>query len=530
MNALAGSWTLLKVSLRHDGRSLVLWIVLAALLSSSSVVMYPVVYETEAERQAFAATMSANPALGLVFGPGRDLLTSEGFNAWRSLTIGGFLVALGAIFAVIRATRRQEDSGQAELMASGVLGRGARLWVGIVAASLMSILAGGVSWVATVACGADRESTAILCATFTVTGLIFAGVAAVTSQIAVDASGASTWAVATLGTLFVWRGLAYSFELDGAALWLNPLSWMIEADPAIDKLWWPLWCGVVLAAVLVMTAFLLQQRRDFGQGLVVSRPGPSRGHIHGPAGLAWRLNRAAFATWLVVALLLGVVFGYFASSVEDLLSDNPTIQLLLASGATSNTDLVGAFVATIMNLMGIILAVPGVQTVLNVRREEVDGRLECVLATAVSRTRYYLAQLGLALLASGALMMIAGTLLAVVARFNGVELELADMVSQAGVTIPAIWMVIAIAVLIVGVRPQLGALSWAGVLVSFLITLLGPTLDLSEDVMAISPFHHVPAITVDDHAWAGLISVAAVAVGSMVVGLAGFRRRDLYCR
>lgn len=129
--ALTGTTPLLRTMIRQDGRYLAPWIVLATFLSASSVLVYPWVFSTEAERAVFATAVAANPALGLIFGPAHDLMTVDGFNGWRSLAIGGFLAALGAIFTVTRGTRAQEDSGQAELLASGVLGRESRLLAAI---------------------------------------------------------------------------------------------------------------------------------------------------------------------------------------------------------------------------------------------------------------------------------------------------------------------------------------------------------------------------------------------------------------
>src|SRR5690606_22257970 len=124
--SLTGTRPLLRVTLRHEMRSFAPWIAIAVGLSVSSVLAYPWIFPDETDRAGLAATMGANPAIGMVFGPAFDLMTDEGFNSWRSLALAGFLVALGAILTVSRTTRGQEDSGQAELLASGVMGRASR--------------------------------------------------------------------------------------------------------------------------------------------------------------------------------------------------------------------------------------------------------------------------------------------------------------------------------------------------------------------------------------------------------------------
>lgn len=295
--ALVGARLLLHATLRHDGRRFAPWVAVATLLSASSVVVHPWVLPDLASRQALAATVGANPALGLIFGPAYDLSTPDGFNAWRTLALGGFLVALGAVAAVVRATRAQEDSGQAELLASGVLGRGARLLAGVAVALVGSLAAGLVAGVVTGLCGGDWGASLLLGATYTATGWMFAGVAAVTAQVGSDARTASALAVGTLGTLFVLRGLCTSLDAPAWTTWANPLGWTLATRPATGDHWAPLLLAVGFTGVAVAVAFALQARRDFGQGMLAPRPGPARGTTRSTWGLAVRVNRASVVTW-----------------------------------------------------------------------------------------------------------------------------------------------------------------------------------------------------------------------------------------
>src|SRR5690606_33203961 len=136
--------------------------------------VYPLLFPDPLERAALAVAVGGNPALGIIFGPAFDLSTVDGFNAWRALALAGFFTALGAVLTVIRATRGQEDSGQAELLASGVLGRASRLFAGVGLALAGSLAAGVVSGVVTGLCGGDWQSSLLLGATFTASGWMFA--------------------------------------------------------------------------------------------------------------------------------------------------------------------------------------------------------------------------------------------------------------------------------------------------------------------------------------------------------------------
>ena len=524
---LAGTATLLKTTIEHDGRRFAPWILILTALSTSSVLVYPWVFPTTEDRAGLAAGIGANPAIGLIFGPAFDLSTTDGFNAWRSLALGGFLAALGAIFAVTRATRAQEDSGQAELLASGVLGRTSRLLTGVCLGLIGSVLAGGIAGLATVLCGGGWENSLLLGATFTATGWMFTAVAAVAAQLGADTRTANSLAVGTLGALFLLRGFTYAVDAPDWMIWANPLGWMTETRPASGNHWWPLWYALAFTMAALAVAFVLQSHRDFGQGAFAPRPGPKRGKTTGPWGLALRINRAPLITWAITFVALGFVFGFFATSVKDILGADSAVAHILASGATMPDQLVSAFLLTIFSLLGIIASVPGVQIMLRVRTEEEEGRGEPLMATALRRARYYGSNVLLALLASSVYLMIAGTLVATLASTADIGVKFGDAFLQALATVPAIWAVVAVAVLVVGARPAVSIAAWAGVLISFALTLLGPTFKLWDWVLAISPFWHVPNVTLADANGWGLLGVAGVAVLLIAIGFAGYRRRDL---
>ena len=248
LTAVTGTTVLLRATVKHDSRGIAPWVLIIALLSASSVLAYPLVFPTQEDRAGLALAIGGNPAIGLIFGPAVDLSTAEGFTIWRALALGGFLAALGAVFAVTRATRAQEDSGQAELLAAGVLGRASRLLVGVLMGLIASLLAGVVPGVATALCGGEWESSMLLGATFTATGLMFTGVAAVAAQLGSDARTANSISIGTFGGLFLLRGFAYSVNAPVWMIWSNPLGWLTQTRPAAGNHWWPLWFTVAFSS------------------------------------------------------------------------------------------------------------------------------------------------------------------------------------------------------------------------------------------------------------------------------------------
>jgi ABC-2 type transport system permease protein len=525
--ALVGTPPLLRATIRFDGRLFAPWILLATALSASSVLVYPWIFPSQQDRAGLAAAIGANPALGLIFGPAYDLTTADGFNAWRGLALGGFLVAMGAIFTVTRATRQQEDSGQAELLASGVLGRGSRLLAGVGLALLGSLLAGLVAGAVTGLCGGEWQASMLLGATFTATGWMFTAVAAITAQLGSDSRTANSLAIGVLAVLFVARGFLYSIDARDWTAWVNPLAWMTETKPASGDHWWPLLLAIGFTIVALAIAFVLQSRRDFGQGAIAPRPGPARGAVRSPWRLALRLNRGPILTWVIAFAVLGVVFGYFAGSIKDILSSDSAVGQILAAGATTSEALISVFLLTILSLVGIIATIPGVQTMVRVRTEETEDRLEPIIATDVQRPRYYAANVLLAFLAPAVYMLIAGAIAAALASGAGIGIDFGTAFLQAVAVIPAIWTVVAVSVAVIGLRPQVTAAAWFGVLVSFVLTLLGPTFKLWDWVLGISPFWHVPNVSAANLDVWGLLWISLVTIALVAIGFVGFRRRDL---
>jgi ABC-2 type transport system permease protein len=80
----------------------------------------------------------------------------------------------------------------------------------------------------------------------------------------------------------------------------------------------------------------------------------------------------------------------------------------------------------------------------------------------------------------------------------------------------------------VGLVPRgSGAVGWTALAVCAFIAIFGPALSLSQSVLDISPFTHVPklpggVLTATPLTWLSVIAVAVAAVG-----LIGLRRRDI---
>ncbi len=437
-----------------------------------------------------------------------------------------------AILIVIRNSRADEDSGQAELVASGVLARQSRLAVAALLATIASVALGVVCFLLTLACGGGAAATLTLSATFTASGLMFGGLAAVTAQLGSDARTASGLAVAALGVCFAVRGYIDSSGGADALTWLTPLGWLEQTRPGGGtddaNRGWPLLIALGFAVVLLLAAFALQARRDFGQGLIAPRPGPARAGLVGNVwGLAFRLNRGSMLSWLIALAGLGLLLGNLATAMSQVLADNPALADVLASGAAGAGNLTFAFVITILDLVAIIAAVAGVQVVMRIHAEESDFRVEPLLAGSLRRPAYLASNVVVALLVSAVGLVLAGTGIGLVASAREPSISTVDVIGQAAATVPATWTLIALAVAAVGAEPSRRLIGWLGIVATFGLTILGPTFKLPTWALDISPLRHVPMVTAASPAWSGLAWLTSFLLLFLTVGFTGFRRRDI---
>ncbi len=525
---LAGAPPLLRVALREELPRTVPWALLLSVLSASSVAAYTLVLDDAESRQRLAFTVAANPALNLVFGVPRDLFTTDGFNAWRAGSLGALLVGLLAITVVVRHTRAEEDSGRAELVAAGVVGRGTALFVAGVVAVVVSVLASTLAAVVTVAVGGGVGPTVLICAGFASSGAFFAGVAAVAVQVGSDSRSATVVATSVLGVLYLARGYVDAAEVGGPGSWLTPFGWVARTHPATGDEWWPLLPLWVAGLALGAVGAVLQTRRDHGRGLVPGRPGRARGRwVRTLPGFVVRQMRSSVVAWWIGLATVGAVMGTLATTVGPEIADNPLVARILAAGLLDESSLTAEFVLTLLKVNSLLAAAAGAQVLTGLHADEVAGRLDPLLAAPVTRPRLFGWYVLAAHVASGVGLLLAAVLIGQAgARSSENPLVPGDVLEQGVLALGAVWLVLAVSVATVGAFPRVRSLGWVAIALTFVLTILGPMLELPDRVLAASPLWHVPRVDDPDYG-TGWWVVWGLWLLLVVVGVAGHRRRDL---
>jgi len=526
----AGLGTLLRLGLRRERWGLAIWIGAISLTVAASFPTLAALYPDAASRQAIAGGIAATPAFSVITGP-VESTTLGGLTAWRYGVLGGVAVALMALLVVIRRTRAEEESGRAELIASGAVGRIAPLAAALALAGAASCVIGILAALGGLAAGEPVSGSVLLGASLAGPGLVLAAVAGIAAQLVESSRAATGLAGGALAVMFALRAVGDTISGAGFVSWLSPLGWGQKLGAYGADRWPVLVLFAAATACGTWAAVRLCLRRDVGLGWWPARPGPAAGRRLGsPLALAWRQQRGTLAGWSIGFLVLGAMSGGMATDTEKLLAGNAKIIEIMRDlgGAGALTDVL---LATMGTIGGLLAAAYGIAAMDRVSSEEATGRAEPVLATAVSRQRYIGAHLTFALAGSAWLLLLAGGVAGLTyAASGGGRAAFGDGLASLAVQYPAAAVLIAVSVALIGAAPRWTALAWAALGAALLLGQLGPLLQLPRAVMDVSPYTHIPQLPAAEVTWTPLATLAALAAALIAIGVAGFRRRDLRLR
>lgn len=540
MTTFTGFGTRAGAALRRERVRLALWVGALVVLMAASSAQMAATYQTPAERAAAARLLATNPALLMLRGPASDASTGALVMSEMAVILA-VLAGLMSAFAVVRHTRQDEETGRAELIGAGVVGRHASLSAALTVTVGANVVLAVLLGVVLAARGLPAPGSLLAGAAVGATGIVFAGGAAVAAQLSASARVSNGLAASAVGVAYLLRGAGdvlgdvAESGLTVVAAWpsgLSPIGWAQQVQPFSDADPRPLALHGVLFAVTVGMAFALTNRRDFDAGLLPARRGPvvAGRTLRGPLGLAWRLQRGVLVAWTVGLAVAGAVFGSVGQQVDSLAQTNPQFAQTLRDLAGAGTDPTETFFAAMLPVIGAIASGFAVQALLRLRSEESAGHVEAVLAAAVSRTRWIASHLVWAaagtvvvLLATGVSM---GTSYGLVA--GNIAPEVASLAIAALVQVPAALTVAAFAVAAFALLPRSSAaLAWGGYATAVLLGPLGEILDLPDAMRDLSPFTHLPAVPAADVTAAPVAAILAAATLLTTAGLVRFQRRDL---
>lgn len=525
---LTGTGTLIRLNLRRERVPLIAWVLGIGVVVASTFSTIAALYPDAAERAALAQSIAINPAFLAITGPINGSSIGA-ISAWRVMAAGTSLVGLMAVFTVVRRTRADEEAGRSELLSGSVVGRSAPLAAGVAVAVGASLTIGLLATAAALGSGQDTAGSLAFGGAMAGCGVAYAGVAAVTAQLAESARTATGLACTAVAAGFALRAVGDVNSSLSWLTWLSPQGWAHHVEPFAANQTWILALFLLAGAATVLVAIRLLEHRDLGLGMVTARPGPAGNpRLNTPEGLAGRIHRGTLLGWGVGMAAYGVVTGAVASTSDSLLTGNPQLEQVMAQigGAGAISDMLLSVMGT---LTGLTVGGYAIATALRMRSEELADRVGPVLATPVSRTRWLAGHLLFVVLGPAVLLTTAGVVSGV---FNSIEVgSLSDGFGAAFgamlVQLPAALVLGGVAVALFGLAPRLTGLAWAVLVAALLLGQLGELLRLPQWVMDLSPYTHVPQVPVAAMNWTPMVLLTAVAAAFIAAGVVGFRRRDV---
>ncbi|MFD2415661.1 ABC transporter permease [Amycolatopsis pigmentata] len=529
MNATTGTGRLVKLALRRE-KTLAPWWIL--LLCTMALVMVGYIERTMPTPEAMAAYVELiNRSAFLRSLGGSFVVPGLGFMAsWRS---GGFLYVingLAAVLIVVRHTRADEDSGRAELLRAGRIGRSAALTTALLVAGGVSLAGGVLPALALVATGLDPAGSIAYGAAITAAGWVFAAVAAVSAQLARTARTARAIGLTVLGVAYLLR---YAGDATGQywMKYLSPIGWSHLVVPYWGDHWGMLAVSLTAAVVLSALAYRLAGSRDLGEGLIPERLGHARAPgLRGPISLSWRLNRGLLIKWAAAT-------GGFAAAaglLTNLLTPGATppsfaLQLVEGFGGKPGATYLDNGLWAITLIFAYVIALYPVLMIQRLRAEETSSRAEALQATPVTRLRWAAGHLVVTGLGTAALSAVTGLLFgAVFSLIAGRPPDILRVLAGAMGTVPAAWLIGAICTFAYGLVPRAAvAISWTTWIATVVLgRIAGPLYGLWGGT-PVEPFHYIPN-TVAGAPFDPLPATAMLTLSTLLLtgGLLALRRRD----
>jgi polyether ionophore transport system permease protein len=528
---LAGFSHLLALAWRRDRilipSSVLGLVVLAVGSAQATLALYP---DDEAASTGLATVLS-NPSVIALYGPVSSH-TADALAVFKTLMMGAFLTAVLGFVVVRRHTRTEEDEGRLELLGAGVVGRWSALAAAVTLGTIAVVAASVLSGAGLAALGMDVTGSIAFAVAWMAAGLAMVGVGAVVVQLASTTRGAAGLGFGFLGAMFALRAIADSADQGTfvhALGWLSPLGWAGRVEAYGANRSWILLLGVLALVVGVAVALRVLDRRDLGAGVIPVRSGPQRAGrlLAGPLSLVTRLARGTIIGWVVGIVLGGVVVGSLLGSVADMVADPGIRDLLEKLGGTSGT-IENVYLATELHFVAVAVAAAGIALMLRLVASERSGLGEVVLSTPTSRARWFAAHVVLPVVLTTVLLALLGVVVGLVgptASPNAPSFGASVAASLAA--LPAVWVMIGVAAALGGALPRFAPFAWGVLLVTFMVTEIGPLTKLPSWVMNVSPFTHLSHLPGGPFEVLSAVVLTLVALALMVGGFLAYRRRDV---
>ena len=520
---------ILRLYSRLTRRGITLLVVAVAAYVVVEVASYVQTYPDQASRQRLAE-FGDQPAVRMLQGIPHAVDTVGGFVVWDG---GWFLQAVVGVWAILvttRLLRAEEDSGRAELVGAGRASSIQVMTAGMVVVAVGCVLAGVATFASIVVSSEDVLGAALFAAGIAGFGLVMCMAAAVASQLVSVRRRAAGAAAGFLGIAFVLRMIANSGDEQSWVGWISAFGWMDRLRPFGDNNAAVVLVYGLVASALCGLALALRRRRDLGAA-IVSRDREQRSRtllLQSPIRFGWRLTWGALTAWVVGVGVYSFFIGSLIKSMGEVLVDDPTYESYLDLLGLTAADVYLGMVAAMAVVIALVVSLYLAWRIGAVRNEEDSERVDQLLTRPLTRGRWLGGHLVLAVASVLLLMFVNAGSTWVGARLTDAPVSFVDLVAASANLLPVILLFGSLAVAMFGLAPRLTiAVPVAAAAVAYVVSFVGPALDLPGWVTGFSPFYHVALVPVADYATMQGLVMLGLSIVVAGIGWVAFQRRDL---
>jgi len=553
----ARSFLLTKFMLRRERITSTVWIILLALVV---VGLVPGMQGTlDADSLEGLIPVLDNPVMVSMMGPAyaADYGTFGAMYTNMMMLFTALTVGLMNIFLIVRHTRTDEEKGRYEVLRSLPLGRLSNLASAMITATIVNLILFVVIGFGMFLLGDESmglTGSLLWGASLAATGLVFAALAALFSQMSSNSRGALSYSFAALAIIYLLRAPGdMNSDLEILSL-ISPLGLVLRTQAYMGNYWWPIIIMLLSAVAITIVALRINLTRDIDQGIIPARPGRATGSalMRSPYGFTFKLLRTSLIVWVAGMFLLGASYAAVLDDIDNFVAQNELYQQLIlgpagvelaqdlgleetlatmqAAVAAAGFTIAELFASMVNSIMGMVASVPLIMFILKARAEEKDVRTEFLLSASLGRMKY-LAGFALIAFVSAVLIQLAlafGLYLvgsSMLPDYN--QLSLAFLLEANLVFVPALWVMTSIALLLVGLLPKASGIIWGYFGFSFLVVFIGRMGIFPDWVSYLTPMGFIPQLPMEETNLATLGALTAVAVVLSALGFFFYNRRDI---
>jgi len=493
-------------------------------------------YPDLASQHEFTLTLLKAPSLGFIYGSTDDLrIGAEGYMVYRVLAVMSLVVAIWSLMTVTRLLRGNEEDGRYEMLrtsAASPVAISANIVLGFLYAfAIAFVIASLLTWSATGIKGIVLSAGDILLmnAAMFGPGLVFAGVGVLISQLAVSRRRALLYGLLPLLGFFLLRSIGNVVQDLHWLLKLTPFGWAQLSSPLLEKLSSWLALFVVWGAMIGAVGLVLNMR-DLGSSILPERTTqrPRYYLLGGPLRLALRSQLGVLIAWGLAACSVTAIVGAISklASQASVGSSGLTKSLSAISGNADNITISFLSFGTIM--VAILMMIVAATTLSAIRSDEAKHYLDTILAAPVRPLRWLPGRLGLGLTAMAIIGILAGLVLFVVAKAQGVPVEFGKSLAMSVASLGAVIFLLGFGCLVYSLRPSWAVIGMYIVIAwSFIIDLLSATGSLSPWLLKTSLLHYLSFNLAAWPDWSTVLALSALGLAMVAAGLYVFKRRDI---